>query len=182
MHERFILSLQKLVRFSAVSICLVLISCNQSDKEPANKIDKEPAVSTVDLVSQIEGLIIDLREDPSLLIAPPKQTKTQIESTEEGVALSGWIGTPNPGGSTNGAYIELVNDELYSGRLVKVQFIAKAIEANSELSVAYSTNDVGNSGWKTFSLTEDFQLLSFLAPVSHASLMPSLPNGAVSPR
>jgi len=68
--------------------------------------------------------------------------------------------------SLTGGFSIRVSDSFesaVSGRRVRVKISARAAQglADAEFSVAYSTNDVGNSGWKSHSVGNQFETLSF---------------------
>ena len=49
-----------------------------------------------------------------------------------------------------------------SGKRVRVSVNARAARANTaDFSVAYSTNEVGNSGWRKFTAGNQFEIKSF---------------------
>lgn len=82
-----------------------------------------------------------------------------VEPTEVGVVLSVTQSNeslPASGGFTDGAYIRLGTnlETAIGGKTIKVSFVAKSDTLSSaSLMAAYSTADVGNSGWVDFQIT-----------------------------
>ena len=71
---------------------------------------------------------------------------------------------PVSSGRTSGVNIE-ISEELeraFSGSSITIRVVARASGiASGKLRMAYSTNDVGNSGWKDFELGSDYKLCEF---------------------
>ncbi len=65
-------------------------------------------------------------------------------------------------GRTGGAYISIDADfeELVSGETVRVDIRARSFDS-ARLATAYSTSEVGNSGWRNFNLGDEFEIISF---------------------
>ena len=91
-----------------------------------------------------------------------------VEVKEKGKALE-LIPIPNPGASTLGA--TLVIDEeyeaLFRDNRVRITIYAKG-KSGAEFKALYSTAQVGNSGWQTFELTEEYEKFSFEYQVPNA--------------
>lgn len=87
----------------------------------------------------------------------------------EVIVMSGGPGTDS--GTANGRVDGVVlwlpesieNDA--SGRRVEITIRARGV-SSSRLAMSYSTNEVGASGWQEFSLTDEFQDITFIYPVS----------------
>lgn len=83
----------------------------------------------------------------------------QISGTAQ---LTSSTSVGSAGGKTSGAAIK-VNTECegeVSGQTILVSFSARSNDSVS-MKVSYSTNDVGNSGWKSFDLNDQFKTYSF---------------------
>lgn len=67
------------------------------------------------------------------------------------------------GGSTGGVGVRLPDDfeRAASGTQVRVTVRASSVDPGALLGVAYSTADVGNSGWQAFNLTSEPQDFTF---------------------
>ncbi len=78
-----------------------------------------------------------------------------------------WTGTTNPAssGTTNSAYITVPTPIAlgFGGKRIRVSLYAKqpSSNASSQFAVAYSTSDVGNSGWHYFTPTTSWAKYSF---------------------
>jgi hypothetical protein len=78
--------------------------------------------------------------------------------------LSGGDAAAAPIGHTGGLSIRLPDsmEVAASGKRVRVSVIARApLGHAAEFSVAYSTNEVGNSGWRKFTAGKQFEAKSF---------------------
>ena len=73
-------------------------------------------------------------------------------------------------GTTDGYYVEIPEEIAleYAGRTVEITVWAKEDSA-SDFAVAYSTADVGNSGWQSFTPTTDWQPYRFTYEVPEPS-------------
>lgn len=96
---------------------------------------------------------------------PPEARLESVETPNGAVArMAGVPLSPAPGGMPG---ISLVMpawvEAAAQGRRVEVEVVARRAGEKSAaaFAVGYSTNDVGNSGWRTFQLTNDFQTFSF---------------------
>lgn len=79
-----------------------------------------------------------------------------------GIIVSGNVEKPSSGGKTDGAFIampEAVEAKL-SGKSVTIEIRARSASSDA-LRVAFSTNEVGNSGWKSFNLNPEYKNYSF---------------------
>lgn len=81
----------------------------------------------------------------------------------------------NPANLLDGLYVELPEQftARSNGKAIQVGIVARTARANpaQSFSVIYLTRQAGNSGWQTFSLGAEFQLLTFDFTV------PSVPEG-----
>jgi hypothetical protein len=73
--------------------------------------------------------------------------------------------TAAPSGGRTGGFSIRVPDSLEaaaSGKRIRVTVSARAAEGEqAEFSLAYSTNEVGNSGWRKFKASSQFETKSF---------------------
>lgn len=110
-------------------------------------------------------------EDASLTIVPTEANAEQlivpealnvVYNSDSTVSISGVVDNPLPGGQTNGvAFVVSPEDEEdASGNTVTVSVKASG-SPGAQMLVAYSTAQVGNSGWQTFDLTGSMQDYSF---------------------
>ena len=88
---------------------------------------------------------------------------TSYTHTTDGVLISGKPTRPRTsGGKTQGFYIELDKklEAKLSGKAVTISLRAKSADAGG-MRIAYSTNEVGNSGWIESELSSAFNTYSF---------------------
>lgn len=89
---------------------------------------------------------------------------TIISSEGDFIVISGGPGveTAPSFGRTAGAIIPLPEsiEQAASGRRVMVTLSARS-ETSSRMALAYSTNEVGNSGWQVFDISSEFAEYSF---------------------
>lgn len=82
----------------------------------------------------------------------PIETQNQFDMsrTDLGVELSGHVSDPRPGWRTGGAFIRLTDDfeKAASGNRVRIEIEAYGNKEGNFIA-AYSTADVGNSGWQS---------------------------------
>lgn len=99
-------------------------------------------------------------------IRVPKTLTAQLANGGHAIELSGKVENKRSGGPTTGLSIPLGADfeAMASGKYVKVTIAAKGATGD-KMHVSYSTNDVGNSGWKSFKLGEKFAAHSFIYQV-----------------
>lgn len=86
-----------------------------------------------------------------------------IEATDRGVLISGHVAEPSSAGLTAGAFIR-VSDEFEaaaSGNTIRVTIALSSTDAEANPTAAYSTSDVGNSGWRALEFDENDPLESF---------------------
>lgn len=91
---------------------------------------------------------------------------TAVNDTAGGfTTIASTVANTSPGGRVGGARIELAPalEDKFSGRTVEVTITARRAAANGSdtLRAAYSTNSVGNSGWRDLKLTDSFSDVSF---------------------
>lgn len=125
--------------------------------------------------------VFDLSEMKPSLVIPAFMN---VDVADKGVRVIGRVGAVS-GYKTDGTALELGDkyEREFHGKEITVAIIARAIgEEPASLSVAYSTNDQGNSGWKKFDLSPDYQVYSFNynVPKRAAGLKDYLGFGAAS--
>lgn len=107
---------------------------------------------------------LDLRmPDDVAALQSGDDTAYLTTATSDGVRLSGHQAEkPSPGGLTGGMIfvIDAQTEVLFSGQPVRVDFVLIADQAGS-VEAAYSTADVGNSGWRTLALQPGLNEVSF---------------------
>jgi hypothetical protein len=105
---------------------------------------------------------------PAAVTVPPGFETAPDTSSGGAVVFRGSVEKTNSGGRTNGISVELPEaiEAQASGRAVQVTVVAKqAGDTRQRFAVAYSTNGVGNSGWRKFRASKQFQEYSFVYDV-----------------
>ena len=70
----------------------------------------------------------------------------------------------NSTGNTGGYSVRVPDEfeKLASGRMIKLRLLARSLDAaNGRIACAYSTNEVGNSGWRWLSFGPEWEIKSF---------------------
>jgi hypothetical protein len=128
--------------------------------EPQPDTAPEPASDPYGLA----GAAVLHEGGPALAAALTAAAGMTVATAADGrfVTLSGMPESRNSAGRTSGAAIEITGDieEALAGRTIEIVLVARGSEGTA-LDAAYSTNDVGNSGWSTFVLTPEFATLTF---------------------
>ncbi len=102
-----------------------------------------PSAETIEAMSIADGLSVDMNDNQTM-------------------SISGLSNVETSGSKTGGAaFVVSSEDEAeIDGNRVRIRILASG-EPGSAMKVAYSTNDVGNSGWRKFDLSEDLAEYSF---------------------
>ena len=151
--------------------CFAIVACDptasgsESKSDPTAPAGSAPTMSAQYLFETSKGATPSLPRNSSL-----KFTK----ESDGSISVSGVAPKAAPGGTTQGAYFvidENTETEL-SGKTIIVKVLARsATDAGTDMKVAYSTAEVGNSGWRTFTLTNQYQTFEFTYDV------PAMKNG-----
>lgn len=123
---------------------MFLVSCG---REPAVQEEPGPVAATVQF--------IDWASIPTDRIIVPEGVSY---TTSNGTArITGVPLNAGAGGSTGGVGLRLADsfEVNASGNQVRVTVRASSADEGALLGVAYSTADVGNSGWQAFPLTTE---------------------------
>lgn len=85
-----------------------------------------------------------------------------IEAVDGGVIISGHAAEKQASGVTSGAFLRLPDEfeAAASGQTIRVTVSASSQEAIT-FAAAYSTNDVGNSGWRLVAASPDIEYTAF---------------------
>jgi len=134
-----------------------------------------PADPAGDLIASITNgatfVFLPTHETPN--VKPPAgQPEQKIEIVSDGdrsvLRLSDGSSIAKSGGMTGG-YSLRVPDEFEaaaSGKTITVTAVARAAAATTRFALAYSTNEVGNSGWRWFDATTEWSAfeMSYAVP------------------
>lgn len=141
----------------AVFVCLISSLASCSDKAP---VSSKPATAKVAESIRLDGdLVVDLSATPERLVT---NSTIKVSPIVDGVRVSGTKAEASSGSRTGGAYIEIgsVLESAFANNTIRVSVLARSPEEGG-MKVAYSTADKGNSGWQSFSLTQDFATYEF---------------------
>lgn len=86
----------------------------------------------------------------------------ELVETDAGVTLSGYVENAGAGGQTGGAFIRVSDafEDAASGNRIRIEITATGPEGGN-IAVAYSTAEVGNSGWQTLPVGPEPTVTSF---------------------
>lgn len=130
-----------------------------------------PELETPEIVETTPvKVVFSMEPDPKKITASEAVNVTVVEA---GVVLSGGTAELASGGQTKGAHFALGSrlEEAASGKKVRISVTAQSDEGDAKLFAAYSTADVGNSGWREWDISNNSGELSFVYDV------PPLKNG-----
>jgi hypothetical protein len=148
--------------FSVAIGALILTGCGDANTPAESDSVSLPTAPTVDVPTLSGDYVVqfkDIEVGETGLTVPDGLVAS---STPYGIVLSGQVPDAFTTGRTAGAYLTLDGDDeaSVSGHDVVVNVVARS-EDGGQLKVAYSTSEVGNSGWNDFALTENFEVYSF---------------------
>ena len=92
----------------------------------------------------------------------------QVRATQTGLVLTGHIPDASAQSQTGGVSVRIdpPHETAFAGRRIEVTLRARSRDGAAGFSAVYSTNDVGNSGWRPLPLTSEFapQFFSYNVP------------------
>ena len=161
--------MRSLMMVSAMTLGLAACGQGGAEDSPA-ETGSASAPMPNEAASDFSADVTVMADEATLdaMVVYPDLSATYVEGV--GIVISGTTYERNSAGSTSGAAFVL-GDEMerqISGHEIVVKVLAKG-EADASMAVAYSTNEVGNSGWKSFDLTTEFAEYTF--PYSVTSLV-----------
>jgi len=168
----------------ALTGCDAIKEMISSSEAPASAV-VDPADEARESFSA-EILIVPSADLAGRLAVPKGMT---LELTDHGT----WIisGKPEgqalPGGQTSGVSVELTNDQEASNAnsRLSIKILARAVDAEKVTGrSAYSTNDVGNSGWRNFEFGSQYSEVAYgyvVPPLEkgRGDFIGILPNGTI---
>lgn len=111
----------------------------------------------------IEGATVSIEGGAALGDALNATDSISVLVSEDGshVTLEGEPADRRSGGRTSGAFMRLGSEteQAFSGQQIEVTLVVRGADAT--LDATYSTNDVGNSGWRSLSAGETFAARRF---------------------
>ncbi|WP_417486196.1 hypothetical protein [Maricaulis sp.] len=117
-----------------------------------------------DLASADHVVLFTDRETRDAMSLPDEFTFEYLDDGDVGrVAVRGFRESPAPHGRTQGISLRLPEqiEQSVSGHPIEVTVIARSAAPGTIYRVAYSTNDVGNSGWRELSAGADWSAETF---------------------
>lgn len=146
------------MRILVLSTALVLSACGEmggADTDAAGDLSAPaPTVSIdADIVFPASQETVD-----AMIVGEGLSAAYQ----DDGIVITGRTSERNSAGTTSGAafVVDETQEAEVGGHTVTMKIVAKGPEG-SQMLVAYSTNERGNSNWKQFELTPDFAEYSF---------------------
>jgi len=137
---------------------LIITGCEQSSK------DETTSSTTVTKPETVSG-ICRFAVDGKNLEAWNTQNNNTIAEHSQGLLITSAVVDALSGGTTQGVYTVLSTEyeKAFSGQHVIVTVVARQADENGteKFAVAYSTNEVGNSGWRYFDAGNNFESYSF---------------------
>ena len=148
----------------AIAAAMTLSACGQQTaKTPAPAAEApvvEAPVKAPEVVAETSTLATFLSGDAAasfdLADAPAAMRKAKdvvLTRARTGVTIDPILDEPTSGNRTGAAFVELSEDmeKMFSGKKVRLSILARAPslvgDAKTPVAMAYSTNEVGNSGW-----------------------------------
>jgi hypothetical protein len=160
--------------FLAIFALLGLAGCDQlpgvtktPEQQAAEVVTIAPEPAAPDLVAETAALGWVVYKGGLDGVRVPNTLASRLDA--DGVLiLEGKLQDPQSTGMTDGASFQVspeIESEV-SGRVIKIHLVV-ASEQPGQAFVAYSTSDVGNSGWMTFDVTPEggVTTLQFAVPV-----------------
>jgi hypothetical protein len=152
---------------------LVLAACGDEAMTPA--VPAEPAPMEVAAPApaiDLSPVQLTLSAEDVADLGRPPNTAAEFSEEKGGIVMTGYVAEPISTGRTNGVNIEIDSDTeaKASGRRMTVTLTVKSADGTAQpFAAAYSTADVGNSGWRELEAGEAFSDVSFSYDVPERS-------------
>lgn len=141
-----------------IVVAALLAGCGNQDSQVSLPLND---TSSDVFVEEIQGhtYFFDMTNPSNTLVAAGG---VLVEKVEDGITLNGGDPLAKVGGKISAARLIISSqDEAFlSGKPITINVVAKSATADS-LKVAYSTREVGNSGWHDLKLEPQYRLLTF---------------------
>ncbi|MFN7056960.1 hypothetical protein [Hyphomonas sp.] len=160
--------------FGALALSMALAGCDQlnlTNPDAADAPAPAAAAPVVDLVAQTAARGTPIyRGGLDGLVIPPALTASLTPAGNH-LVLSGVLDGPVSGGRTGGASFPVPEavEMAASGNLVRIHVVVSS-EADGVAFLAYSTNEVGNSGWMSFPVSREEKVTTLEYDVSAMNL------------
>lgn len=154
--------------------CVFLAACGAgNDDTTATTTDTEATTPPVETASpepqppaipELEaGLVVRPTAEVVANVRVPGKVAIQ-RNEDDTLLITGTNAGKESGGETSGVAFVLSgeDEEAASATRATIHVLAKSADGTETgMNVSYSTNDVGNSGWQTFTVGEEFEVHSF---------------------
>ncbi|MEO1312135.1 MAG: hypothetical protein AAFV51_14400 [Pseudomonadota bacterium] len=142
-------------------------SAPASPEAPRPSAPERPATLSLDDfgLEEADFLIIMNEDAVSELIRPERSRVVAVDGAPlPALAISGVATDATSAGRTGGVAIKVPDavEAAAPGKAVKVSAVARASAAPASLGLAYSTNEMGNSGWTIRTLSDEFALYEMI--------------------
>ena len=149
---RSMLALAAALAVATLSGCDLGVIGSSASQDPA---ESQQAPAPVDLLTATKATGTIVYQGGSLgveVLRPLEAFYTQTGA----VTIKGTLVEPISFGKTGGASFAVAADaeKIFSGKTIKIKVLSSANKAG-EAALAYSTNEVGNSGWVPFPVTTE---------------------------
>lgn len=96
-------------------------------------------------------------------VAIPEGSPIRVRRASQGLRFAGYVADASTQFTTAGAALRIdgANERAFAGNTVRVSLRAKGVDGATAFTVAYTTNDNGNSGWRNLPLTDSFETVAF---------------------
>lgn len=135
-------------------LCAVMLcACNEEKKSTTNN-------ETTKIVSVSENSIFTANAASKWKVGKGNF----ITKADDSLLFSSKLLKPSTAGATQGTYTQVPQDveSKVSGKKIKISVVAKkGSTSSSSFAVAYSTAQVGNSGWHKFFPSSEYDVYSF---------------------
>ncbi|SOH95503.1 LysM domain-containing protein [Monaibacterium marinum] len=137
------------------------------ETEPAPEETVEPAVEPAPAETTLQDVTYDFSTVDAEIFTAPDGFTVEHQLSDGSAQLSGNVEGAASFGLTEGISLKLPTEiELAaSDNIIVVEVLAR-LNAPGQIDLAYSTNDVGNSGWRRFDLGTSYERLELRYRVS----------------
>lgn len=136
---------------------IILSSCSDN---PDVKNEKQIDTSALGEIRIESAFVRTLETEPKLSFK--SNTDVSVEIQDDFIKLEGGNPDSSSGGLTGGAYV-IIPEEFetqFSEQTIAVTITAKG-SLDTVMQTSYSTSQVGNSGWQSFELSEEYEKHTF---------------------
>lgn len=155
-------------KFLLAGVCILALAGCDAIKDMISPNDQPEASAAVDPTTaakesfQAQSMILP-SADLGKRVRTPKGVTAELTSSETVVVTTASDAPTHSSGRPGGYSIALTpeQEKAFSNSKLKVKILARAPEGAAKMRVAYSTSEVGNSGWRDFELGSDYSVAEF---------------------